>query len=109
MISDDLDSSMEILYRFCHGSKWNKVLEYVNQDPLIGTRSMIMDNLNTTTIIHQAITSKGDAAVRARVISTIIKHTPEAARIKNGFGSMPLYLIANRTSSTNSLMLIPEH
>jgi hypothetical protein len=93
---------MEKIFRFCRENKWNKVLEYVNQYPLMGNHSMTMDNHITTTIIHQAITSKGDTAVRARVISTILKHTPEAAQTKNGYGSMPLHVIAQRNTKIDS-------
>ena len=57
---------------------------------------MIMDNHISTTIIHQAITSTGDTAVRSEVISTILRQTPVAAAIKNGFGSLPLHVIAQR-------------
>jgi hypothetical protein len=111
IFSDDLDSSMEIVYRLCRGNEWNKVLEYVNQYPGIGTHRMMMDNHHTTSIIHQAITSKGDTTVRARVISTILNHTPEAARIKNEYGAMPLNVIVkprHKIDSTTKERLINE-
>lgn len=93
---------MERLFRLCRENKWNQILEYANQYPLIGNHNMTMDNHITTTIIHQAITSKGDTAVRARVISAILKSTPEAAKTKNGYGSMPLHVIAQRNTKIDS-------
>jgi hypothetical protein len=99
---EDNRPPMEKLFRLCRENKWSKVLEFVIQYPLIGNYCMTMDNHITTTIIHQAITSKGDTAVRARVISTILKHTPEAAQTKNGYGSMPLHVIAQRNTKIDS-------
>jgi hypothetical protein len=96
--------TMEELYDFCRGNKWNDVLEYVNQHPHIGEHIMTMDNYAKTTIIHQAIAnnSKDDTAVRAKVISTILQNTPGAAQITNSHGFLPLYVIASRSTTMDS-------
>jgi hypothetical protein len=103
--------STEELLRLCRENQWNKVLENVKQHPRIGNHSMTMSNHVKTTIIHQAITSEGDTAVRAKVISTILQNTPEAAQIKNGRGSLPLHAIAQRNTkidATDKERLIDE-
>ena len=61
-----------------------------------------MDNHIATTILHQAITSKGNTDERAAVISTILRNTPKAAQIKNGYGSLPLHVIAQRNTKINA-------
>lgn len=63
---------------------------------------MIMDNHISTTILHQAITAKGDTKARARVIREILEMAPEAAAIKNGYGSLPLHVIAQRNTKMDA-------
>jgi hypothetical protein len=63
---------------------------------------MIMDNHISTTILHQAITSKGDTKARARVIREILEIAPKAATIKNGYGSLPLHVIAQRNTKMDA-------
>jgi hypothetical protein len=50
----------------------------------------------STTILHQAISSKGDTVVRPTVISAILHRTPEAAAIESCKGSLPLHVITQR-------------
>lgn len=40
--------------------------------------------------------------MRARVIRQIIKTTPQAAAIKNGYGSLPLHVIAQRNTKMDA-------
>ena len=63
---------------------------------------MIMDNHITTTILHQAITSKGDTKARARVILEILNTSPSAAGIKNGYGSLALHVLCQRNTKMDS-------
>ena len=63
---------------------------------------MIMDNHIATTILHQAITSKGDTAARTRVIREILNIAPNAAGIRNGYGSLPLHVIAQRNTKMDA-------
>jgi hypothetical protein len=86
----------ETLFQRCRDDNWRSVLMSVKENPWIALTPMVMDNHISTTIIHQAITSKADTAIRAEVISTILKSTPRAAAIKNGYGSLPLHVIAQR-------------
>ena len=88
--------NMDTIFQLCRDCKWHRVLDEVQRNPWIALTPMVMDNHISTTIIHQAITSKGDTAVRAEVISTILRTVPQAAAIKNGYGSLPLHVIAQR-------------
>jgi hypothetical protein len=63
---------------------------------------MIMDNHISTTVLHQAITSKAKIDGRASVIQTILDLEPEAATIKNGYGSLPLHVISQRNTKMDS-------
>ena len=56
----------------------------------------------STTIIHQAITSKGDTKARARVIRQILAIAPQAASVKNGYGSLPLHVISQRNTKLDA-------
>jgi hypothetical protein len=93
---------MHAVFSMCRQNQWNSVLNSVRSNPLIPVTSMIMDNHISTTILHQAITSKGDTKIRARVIREILDMTPQAARIKNGYGSLPLHVIAQRNTKMDS-------
>jgi len=93
---------MDAVFQLCRTDQWQAVLRYVEQNPLIAVTPMIMDNHISTTVIHQAITSKGDTALRAQVITKILEETPQAAGIKNGYGSLPLHVIAQRNTKMNA-------
>mmetsp|Transcript_21164 Transcript_21164/g.58854 ORF Transcript_21164/g.58854 Transcript_21164/m.58854 type:complete len:205 (-) Transcript_21164:1104-1718(-) len=93
---------MRAVFRMCRGNQWNSVLNSIGSNRLIQTTNMTMDNNITTTIIHQAITSKGDISKRAMVIQEILQVTPHAASIKNGYGSLPLHVICQRNVKMNS-------
>ena len=60
------------------------------------------DNHIATTVIHQAITSKGDVRQRANVILQVLAKTPRAATIKNGYGSLPMHVICQRNTKIDS-------
>lgn len=87
---------MDAIFHLCRDHEWHRVLGEVQRNPWIALTPMAMDNHIPTTILHQAITSKGDTAVRAQVISTILRSVPQAAAVKNGYGSLPLHVIAQR-------------
>lgn len=100
---------MNACFQMCRGNQWHSVLNSVKSNPLIPVTSMIMDNHISTTILHQAITSKGDTKARSRVIQEILDVAPGAASIKNGYGSLPLHVIAQRNTkmdATTKEMLI---
>jgi hypothetical protein len=91
-------SELDAAFQLCRTDQWRKVLTMVQQRPWMALTPMIMDNHIATTILHQAITSKGNTMLRAKVVSTILEATPQAARIKNGYGSLPLHVIAQRNT-----------
>lgn len=93
---------MDSIFYLCRSDDWHGVLQRVHQNPTIATTSIIMDNHISTTIIHQAVTSKGNTALRAEVISTILRYTPQAASIKNGYGSLPIHVIAQRNTKMDA-------
>ena len=93
---------MKAVFAMCRHDQWNSVLNSIRSNPLISTTSMIMDNHITTTILHQAITSKGDTKARARVILEILNTSPSAAGIKNGYGSLALHVLCQRNTKMDS-------
>lgn len=93
---------VDAIFQLCRTDDWHGVLAHVHQNPWIALTPMVMDNHISTTIIHQAITSKGDTALRAEVIATILSVTPQAAAIKNGYGSLPLHVIAQRNTKIDA-------
>ena len=93
---------LDQLFQQCRSDDWHGVLQQVRENPQIAATTMTMENHITTTVIHQAITSKGPTAVRAQVISTILRQTPYAASIKNGYGSLPLHVISQRNTKMDS-------
>jgi hypothetical protein len=93
---------MNELFLLCRADDWYNVLSLIRKNPLVATTPMIMDNHISTTIVHQAITSKGGTAVRAEVISTILRMSSLAAAIKNGYGSLPLHVISQRNTKMDA-------
>lgn len=90
------------VFQFCRSDQWKKVHEMVIKKPWIALAPMTMDNHITTTILHQAITSKGNIQQRAQLIEEILTCTPEAAKVKNGYGSLPLHVIAQRNTKIDA-------
>jgi len=93
---------MGSVFLLCRSGKWSSVLECVRSNPWIAMTPMVMDNHISTTILHQAITSKGDTAARAKVVLTVLDKTPMAAAIKNGYGSLPLHVISQRNTKMDA-------
>lgn len=98
----DTLASLSGVIALCRENQWEKVLACIKEQPDLGSKIVAMENYITTTIIHKAITSKGDAIGRAEVISTILRQTPAAARLKNGYGSLPLHVIAQRNTKMSA-------
>jgi hypothetical protein len=61
-----------------------------------------MNNRITTTVLHQLIYAKGQQDSRAKLIRCILKKTPLAASIPNGFGSLPIHVIAQRNTNLSA-------
>jgi len=93
---------MRAVFLMCRGNQWDSVLNSIRSNRFIPTANMTMDNNISTTILHQAITSKGDVKKRARVIQEILRIAPLAASIKNGYGSLPLHVISQRNTRIDS-------
>jgi hypothetical protein len=93
---------MDTIFQLCRADDWHSVIDEVRHNPWVALTPMVMDNHISTTIIHQAITSKSETAVRAEVISTILRATPQAAAIKNGYGSLPLHVICQRNTKMDA-------
>lgn len=96
------EDEMKAVFQFCRANKWTNVLNSCRSNPLIPVTNMVMQNNITTTILHQAITSKGDTKKRAIIIQEILNVTPNAATIRNGYGSLPLHVIAQRNTKMDS-------
>ena len=95
-------SEMDEIFQLCRNDDWNRVLHRVKTKPWIAITPMIMDNHIATTVMHQAITSKGSTKLRAQLIRQILTTTPQAAAIKNGYGSLPLHVIAQRNTKMDA-------
>ena len=89
---------MHKIFKLCRDGEWDTVLREVMHNPGLAVTPIVMDNHITTTVLHQAITSKGDMEARARVIRHILRETPRAAAVKNGYGSLPIHVIAQRNT-----------
>lgn len=101
-VSTSERKEMDAVFQLCRRDDWKGVLAYIDRNPWVATTLMVMDNNITTTCLHQAITSKADIQDRAAVIRRILQLTPQAARIKNGYGSLPLHVIAQRNTKMKS-------
>ena len=88
--------------QLCRDSDWEAVLDRVIRHPEVATAKLMMDNHIATTLLHKAITSKGNTILRANVISTVLRQTPHAARLTNGYGSLPLHVISQRNTKMAS-------
>jgi hypothetical protein len=84
------------LDHLCSQDKWQEVLDCVHANPSVATTPFVMGNRMSTTILHKAICSRSETAVRAKVISAILSRTPEAAAVRNGYRSLPLHMITQR-------------
>lgn len=93
---------MDEVFNLCRSDDWDEVLRRLSENPAVGVRMMVMANRIETTVVHQAITSRGDVPKRAAVISRVVSTTPQAAGIKNGYGSLPLHVIAQRNTKLDS-------
>ncbi|CAB9498038.1 expressed unknown protein [Seminavis robusta] len=93
---------MDAVFALCRKNHWASCLQCLKTNPLIGITAMVMDNHIATTVCHQAITSKGDVQARAEVILQILSHTPEAATIANGYGSLCLHCACQRNVKMNA-------
>ena len=93
---------MSYIFQLCRENEWVTVLSEVEEWPAISTTAMIMDNHISTTIIHQAVTSKGNTQERAEVIRRVLTLAPKAAKMKNGYGSLPLHVISQRNTKMDS-------
>ena len=93
---------MKKIFKLCRKDGWDSILQHLIDNPAVGVTLMTMDNHITTTITHQAITSKGEVLKRAKVVEQILATRPDAAKIKNGYGSLPLHVICQRNTKMTS-------
>jgi hypothetical protein len=93
---------MKEILNSCRADDWSLILRMVQEDPTLATKIMIMDNHISTTILHQAITSKADIHARTRVIQAALEISPEAAMVSSGYGSLPLHVICQRNTKMPS-------
>lgn len=86
------------LIQLCIKNQWEKVFDELVANPKIALMELPQKNNISTTILHKAITSNGDVKHRAKVMFSILNATPEAAAIRNGYGSYPLHVITQRNT-----------
>jgi hypothetical protein len=83
----------------CKNNHWDTLLQVLWKHPSIAMKMLVMNNRITTTILHQLIYAKGHQESRAKLIRCILTNTPMAASIPNGFGSLPIHVIAQRNTN----------
>eukprot|EP00568_Trieres_chinensis_P009176 CAMPEP_0183313696 /NCGR_PEP_ID=MMETSP0160_2-20130417/46207_1 /TAXON_ID=2839 ORGANISM="Odontella Sinensis, Strain Grunow 1884" /NCGR_SAMPLE_ID=MMETSP0160_2 /ASSEMBLY_ACC=CAM_ASM_000250 /LENGTH=311 /DNA_ID=CAMNT_0025478837 /DNA_START=397 /DNA_END=1329 /DNA_ORIENTATION=- len=94
--------SMRDVFEFCRADDWKTVRAIVISNPSVALTPMVMVNNISTTLLHRAITSKSSVGPRAALIQTILELSPRAAGIKNGYGSLPLHVVAQRNTKMDS-------
>jgi hypothetical protein len=100
MISQML--SPKRLFSMTRKNDWDAVYDGLKTNPKLALTVFSMENHITTTLLHQAITSKGNTLARTAVIAFILTAVPEAAKLANGYGSLPLHVIAQRNTKMDS-------
>lgn len=96
------DQQMNAIFQMCKNNQWDNVLNSLKSNPDYITRSMSMTNNIETSVLHQAITSKGSLPARVKVIDYILDVAPTAAQKKNGYQSLPLHVICQRNTKMSS-------
>ena len=92
---------------FAKNEDWDNVLKMLVHNPDLALERMP----SGSSILHRAILSKGPINSRLRVMRRILRTTPQTARLKNCFGSLPIHLICtgeNRKSQEIREDLIKE-
>ena len=90
------------IFILCKEEKWADISALIASNPTLAVAPMTMANNITTTILHQAITSKGDVGARAGLVKFVLSIRPSAAAIKNGYGSLPIHVLAQRNCKMKS-------
>ena len=98
----DDEKTMMMVLNLCKKGRWDALLYFLGTNPAIALTRIVMNNRITTTILHQAIYAKGHQDLRAQLIRAILKMTPKAASIPNGFGSLPIHVISQRNTNFNA-------
>lgn len=96
------DAVSNSIFVLCKEERWADVSNLVASNPSLAVAPMTMANNITTTILHQAITSKGDVGARADLVKFVLSIRPSAAAIKNGYGSLPIHVLAQRNCKMKS-------
>ena len=96
------DAVSNSIFVLCKEERWAEVSSLVASNPSLAVAPMTMANNITTTILHQAITSKGDVGARAALVKFVLSIRPSAAAIKNGYGSLPIHVLAQRNCKMKS-------
>ena len=90
---------MRTILELCQDGAWFRVFPLLLDNPLIALTPMRLNSrgTQTTTLLHQAITSKaGDAKSRELLIGKILELAPAAAAIRNTAGLLPLECLGQR-------------
>lgn len=91
-------TDMKRVFSLCRDDRWKEILQRLEDNPMIALTPMVMVNHISSTVLHQAITSRGDLVARERVIRHVLRVTPQATSMRNGYGSLPLHVIAQRNT-----------
>lgn len=94
---DQIDlSQMSTLSKLCRAEEWHSIASLIELKPSLAMTPFANHNFHTTTILHQAICSKGNVEARCFLILRILEIIPAAAALKNQHGSLPIHTISQR-------------
>lgn len=87
----------------CRKNQWGSILDGLRDNQLDPLMPISMANNLTTTVLHQAISSRSpDIQARIKVIDYILRTAPKAAAVKNDYDSLPLHSLAQRNVKMDS-------
>ena len=93
------------LLMLCKSQMWEELEFILKEHPNQALKTITMENNNSTTLLHQVITSKS-SNMRARwnIINLILTSVPNAASIPNGYSSLPLHVVSQRNIKMDASM-----
>lgn len=98
-------SEEQNLLMLCKYHMWAEVKKILVKNPLRALETITMENNNSTSLLHQVITSKSsNMDARWKIIKMILTSVPNAASIPNGYGSLPLHVVSQRNIKMDATM-----
>lgn len=98
-------SEEQDLLVLCKSQLWEVIENILKEHPHWALKTITMENNNSTTLLHQVITSKSsNMRARWKIINFILTSVPNAASMPNGYGSLPLHVVSQRNIKMDASM-----